>query len=70
MGAYSAAAQIVQPVKWTFSISSVAANGTAVVTFKASIDRPWHMYDINMPADGPVSTSFVFNKKENVQDCG
>lgn len=70
MGAYSAAAQIVQPVKWTFSISSVAANGTAVVTFKASIDRPWHMYDINMPADGPVSTSFVFNKKENVQLVG
>ena len=58
-------AQIFSPVKWQFSI-----NEKSEIFFQASIDKGWHLYDMNLPEDGPVSTQFSFEKIEGAQLVG
>ena len=56
-------AQILTPVKWKISLSdSDTAEKTLV--FSAKLDNGWHLYDMNLPEGGPVSTSFAFDKLE------
>ena len=58
-----AQAQIYAPVKWTFSSKKI--NDTeAELTFKASIDKGWHVYSQFIANDGPVPTSFKFEKNK------
>lgn len=52
-------AQIQRPVKWSFSCDRKDADGTLVL--KAKIDKGWHLYGQNIPAGGPIPTSFKFN---------
>lgn len=60
--------QIAEPVKWTFDSKQ---NGNEVqLIFKASIDKGWHLYDINLPDGGPVSTSFHFKENKQVELVG
>lgn len=63
-------AQIHQPVKWFISCSEIGNNGDAVLSFQATTDEGWHIYDQNLPEDGPRSTSFVFEKLKNVEIIG
>jgi len=58
-------AQFVEPVKWQFSI-----NEKSEIIFQASIDRGWHLYDMNLPEDGPISTSFSFEKIDGAELSG
>ena len=51
--------QILNPVSWTFS--SEQNEQEVKLLFKASIEGNWHMYDINLPEGGPISTSFHYN---------
>jgi len=51
--------QILNPVKWSFSSERIS-NDEAILIFKAKIQKTWHLYGINIPAGGPVATSFVF----------
>jgi thiol:disulfide interchange protein DsbD len=51
--------QIMTPVKWTISLEA-SRGEEALLVFAASIDKGWHLYDMNLPAGGPVSTSFAF----------
>jgi len=54
-----AVAQIYNPVKW--SVASKKLNDKeAVVFIKATIDNGWHIYGLNVPDGGPISTSFSF----------
>jgi len=57
--------QIVEPIKWEFSI-----NEKSEILLQASIDRGWHLYDMNLPEGGPVSTAFDFNTVEGAELVG
>jgi len=56
-----AEAQILEPVKWTFSSKKISATEAELI-FTATIDKGWHLYSQDIPADGPVPTEFVFDK--------
>ncbi|GBU08256.1 thiol:disulfide interchange protein [Bacteroidales bacterium] len=43
--------QILEPIKWKFSISEKGE-----IQAKASIDKGWHLYDFGLPEGGPIST--------------
>ncbi len=58
-------AQIIEPVKWQIKI-----NDQSEIVFQASIDNGWHLYDMNLPEGGPVSTSFTFDKKDGAELVG
>ncbi|MCC8153897.1 MAG: thioredoxin family protein [Tannerellaceae bacterium] len=63
-------AQIFDPVKWTITLDDPGTPEKTLV-FTASIDGGWHLYDLNLPAGGPVSTSFeyeIMNGAELVGD--
>ncbi|MDR1356053.1 MAG: thioredoxin family protein [Tannerellaceae bacterium] len=51
--------QIMTPVKWKVSMVDAGAPEKAIA-FTATLDKGWHLYDMNLPAGGPVSTSFTF----------
>lgn len=52
-------AQIQTPVTWKISLNDTGLAEKEVV-FTADIDKGWHVYDMNLPEGGPVSTSFNF----------
>ena len=54
-------AQILTPVKWSYSSKRISAT-EAVVFFKATIDDGWHVYSQKVKAGGPIKTTFTFNK--------
>ncbi len=56
---FIAQAQIFDPVKWKITLDDSGAPEKAVV-FTATMDAGWHLYDMDLPAGGPVSTSFTF----------
>ncbi len=62
-------AQVQNPVKWIATYKSVsAAEGEILIT--ATIDKTWHTYSQNAPADGPVPTSFSFPASKHYQLVG
>ena len=66
-----AGAQIIKPVKWSFSTKQISASEVQLI-FSATIDHPWHLYsqDVPPPPDGPVATSFNFEKSGNYETIG
>ncbi len=40
------------------------------IVFTATIKSGWHLYDQNMPADGPSSTEFIFDKIQGAKRIG
>lgn len=52
-------AQIQTPVTWKISLNDTGLAEKELV-FTAEIDKGWHVYDMNLPEGGPVSTSFNF----------
>ncbi|MEG1543281.1 MAG: cytochrome c biogenesis protein CcdA [Tannerellaceae bacterium] len=52
-------AQIHTPVKWKIKLEDAGTPEKEIV-FTATADRGWHLYDMNLPEGGPVSTSFTF----------
>ena len=57
-------AQILRPVKWTYSAKKVNKN-EILVTLTAHIDKGWHIYAEDLGSgDGPVPTSFTFEKND------
>jgi thiol:disulfide interchange protein len=53
-------AQILEPVKWATSVEKLS-DTEYKLTAKATIDAGWHVYSQNVPEDGPVATSFIFD---------
>lgn len=52
-------AQIEAPVKWSYAAKKL--NGTeAVVFLKATMQKGWHIYSLNVKDGGPIKTSFTF----------
>lgn len=56
--AFSALAQIIEPIKWTFDSKQNGRNVELI--FEASIDENWHLYDTYLPEGGPIATQVVF----------
>jgi len=62
-------AQIEDPVDWTFSTKSLG-NGEFELQLNANIEGHWHLYGMDLPADGPVPTSFTFNESSDYKLIG
>ena len=62
-------AQILTPVKWKIKLDD---NGTPEksIVFTATSDKGWHLYDMNLPEGGPVSTSFNFETLKGAELVG
>lgn len=56
-------AQIINPVKWTYSVKQLP-NNEAELIFKAKIEPKWHMYSQFFEDGGPVKMSFSFEKSD------
>jgi thiol:disulfide interchange protein DsbD len=61
-------AQILEPVKWSFSQNKIGDNEFELV-FTASIDRHWHLYSQDIPMT-PPATTFSFEKNSGVYLVG
>jgi thiol:disulfide interchange protein len=66
---FSINAQILDPVKWKHDYSIVKEN-IVELRFTANIEKNWHMYGVNMPADGPVPTSITLEKNSTFELLG
>jgi len=62
-------AQILEPVKWSFS-SKRLNDSMAELSFKATMDKSWHVYSQFIPDGGPVPTSFTFTKNNEYKLIG
>jgi thiol:disulfide interchange protein len=56
----SVSAQILKPIKWTFSQKHLSNNEFAII-FKAEIEKNWYLYDMTV-TNGPIPTSFTFEE--------
>ena len=61
-------AQILEPVKWSFSQNKIGDNEFELV-FTASIDRHWHLYSQDIPMT-PPATTFSFEENSGVELLG
>ena len=59
-------AQVVNPVHWKNAVK-MTDDTHGVVTFTATIDDGWHLYDINLPDGGPIPTTVEWKKLEGVK---
>ena len=60
-----AQAQILTPVKWKIKLDDKGGAPEKEIVFTATADKGWHLYDMNLPEGGPVSTSFTFEKADH-----
>ncbi len=63
------AAQIHEPITWTFTHERVNATEGAIVA-TATIEDGWHLYGLDLPDGGPSATQIVFETLENVELVG
>lgn len=59
-----AQAQILEPVKWSTSVTKISDTEYELVAI-ATIESKWHLYSQNVPEGGPVATSFTFKGNGN-----
>ena len=64
-----APAQIQTRVKWNIKLNDTG-KPEKEITFTATLDKGWHLYDMNLPEGGPVSTSFVFETVKGAELLG
>jgi thiol:disulfide interchange protein DsbD len=62
-------AQIYEPVKWTFTLNDLPS-AEKEIHLTATIDKGWHLYDMNLPQGGPVSTSISFETVKGAELVG
>ncbi len=65
----AAQAQILTPVTWKIEINDTPGTEKTIV-FTATMDAGWHLYDMNLPDGGPVSTSFTFETVNGAELIG
>lgn len=65
--ATAAVAQNVQnPIKWRMTVKMTSPD-TGVVTLRAIVPAGWHLYGTSLPKNGPVPTTFNFDKSTGVE---
>lgn len=58
------------PVKWTYSAVKTSDDHYDI-TFTATIEKGWYIYSQYLESeDGPIATSFTFNKNQAVEKLG
>ncbi|WP_080903424.1 cytochrome c biogenesis protein CcdA, partial [Parabacteroides sp. Marseille-P3160] len=62
-------AQILTPVKWTIKLIDSETLDKEIV-FTANANKGWHIYDMNLPEGGPISTSFTFETLRGAELVG
>lgn len=62
-------AQILTPVKWKIKLEDPGTAEKEIV-FTATLEKGWHLYDMNLPEGGPVSTSFTFDTLNGAELVG
>lgn len=62
-------AQVLEPVKWSFSHEKTGEKEYTLV-FTAKIDKNWHLYSQYIKEGGPVPTSFRFDPSSDFQLIG
>ena len=62
-------AQIHTPVKWKIKLEDSGKPEKEIV-FTAVADKGWHLYDMNLPAGGPVSTSITYETMKGAELLG
>ncbi|MGQ1888928.1 cytochrome c biogenesis protein CcdA [Thermophagus sp. OGC60D27] len=67
--AFSAYSQVLEPVKWSFSVRSISDTDVEVIA-EATIDEGWHLYSVNLPEDGPVPTSVNLVSSDDFEPIG
>lgn len=65
----SAAAQIQDPVDWTYTVKKVSAD-TYTFTATANIEGDWHMYSQTTGKGGPVATKITFKNNPLITKVG
>ena len=68
--ALAAQAQILTPVKWKIKLDDKGGAPEKEIVFTATADKGWHLYDMNLPDGGPVSTSFTFETLNGAELIG
>ncbi len=70
LGQSKANAQMIKDaVKWTVKMSN-NEKGEATLTFNAKMKSGWHVYDVNLPENGPTSTELLFDGHKNIVTVG
>ena len=71
-GAWTAAmAQILEPVKWEFSVHETESKSELDVVFHASVDACWHIYSQHLDdPNGPLPTYFEVAAPEGAEKVG
>jgi thiol:disulfide interchange protein DsbD len=62
-------AQIHNPVAWSTSVEKISATEYDLIV-KATIEPNWHLYAQNVPDDGPIPTTFIFETSEAFELIG
>ena len=62
-------AQILEPVKWSIEFNDLPSAEKEIV-LKATIDKGWHLYDMNLPDGGPISTSITWEGIQGAELSG
>lgn len=63
-------AQILTPVKWKIKFDDKNGAVEKEILFTATADKGWHLYDMNLPEGGPISTSFTFETLKGAELVG
>jgi thiol:disulfide interchange protein DsbD len=56
-------------VKWAFTFNDLPANEKEI-HLTATIENGWHLYDMNLPSGGPISTSITFETVKGAELVG
>lgn len=67
--ALSVQAQILNPVKWNIKLDDTGKPEKNLV-FTVTLEKGWHIYDMDLPEGGPVSTSFAFETVKGAELIG
>lgn len=62
----TAFAQIVEPVKWTWSLT-MADDTHGIVNITANIDNGYHIYGFTRHSEGPVPTTIKFDNADGIE---
>ncbi|HWZ16807.1 MAG TPA: protein-disulfide reductase DsbD domain-containing protein [Mucilaginibacter sp.] len=62
-------AQIETPVKWSYAAKKISST-EAVVFLKATMEKNWHIYSLNVKDGGPIKTSFTFTPSKEYAIIG
>jgi thiol:disulfide interchange protein len=60
--------QLVEPIKWSFS--SIRNGNEVAITFRAKMEKGWHLYDTKLPDGGPIATQIVYEDSTNLEFSG